>query len=137
MSGPVILFLKSVVKGHVRRGAKGGAVYVQPYTNKVQPSGDQGDLFSPGVVRRVAEQAPPAPAAPATPPARRGEMDSAQRAELRSLYREAVHGAGAEPRRAARAKIAAMLEAAGVQMRDAFEANNLDMAAFFASRPIG
>jgi hypothetical protein len=55
---------------------------------------------------------------------------------LRDLYREAVHGAGAEPRRAARAKIDALLADTGMSMRDAFEKERLDMSAYFASRPI-
>jgi hypothetical protein len=55
---------------------------------------------------------------------------------LRDLYRQACHGAGAEPRRIARGAIKALLIEADISLRDAFHEANLDMAAYFATRPI-
>lgn len=63
----LVLLLKSVVKGHVRRGAGGGAVFVRPYTNKVLPRNDQPDLFAPGVAARITAHTPK-PQQPSPPP---------------------------------------------------------------------
>jgi len=54
---------------------------------------------------------------------------------LRRLYREAVHGDGAGPRWAARDKIKQLVAEAGMTLRDAFHAANLDLRAYLASRP--
>lgn len=73
MSGPTVLFLKAIVRGHERKGPRGQTVFVRPYVNTVLTSGDQPDLFAPGVERRVAAQAPapqPPPAEPDPEPAR-------------------------------------------------------------------
>lgn len=64
-------------------------------------------------------------------------MSAIDLASLRRLYREACHGAGAEPRRTARAQIDEMLAHHRVTLREAFEIAGLDLSAYFASRPIG
>jgi predicted HicB family RNase H-like nuclease len=57
--------------------------------------------------------------------------------EIRSLYSEACHGAGAEPRREARAKLSRKAEELG-EMSDASLLARLgfNLSAYFASRPI-
>lgn len=54
------------------------------------------------------------------------------RMELRTLYREACHGAGAPARTLARQTLELMLLRAGLSMRDAFEDNGLCIHTYFA-----
>ena len=63
-------------------------------------------------------------------------MHPLERDYLRSLYREACHGAGAEPRWEARKLIQKWLDHNKVTMREAFENAGLDMGFYVASRPI-
>lgn len=63
-------------------------------------------------------------------------MTTTEHAIFRMLYQQACFGAGADVRRAARASMQAMLNEAGDTLRDAFERNNLDMSAYFATRPL-
>ncbi len=54
---------------------------------------------------------------------------------LKLSYRDACHGAGATVRKCARATIENMCREAGVEMAEAFDAANLNMDHYFASRP--
>lgn len=56
--------------------------------------------------------------------------------EIRDLYRQACHGAGAEPRLAARKKIQAEVEARGVRLHVMLDEAGVDIGAYFASAPI-
>ena len=58
------------------------------------------------------------------------------REELCRLYNEACHGAGAEPRQAARSHIEAIAERAGLRLGQLFDECGLDLTGYFASRPI-
>ena len=55
---------------------------------------------------------------------------------VRELYRAACHGAGAEVRTAARKQLEGCPEFKRLGLLAFFQAHNLDMAAYFASRPI-
>lgn len=57
-------------------------------------------------------------------------------ADLAQLYNRACHGGGAEPRIEARLAIKAMAEAASMTEGEILRAAGLDLAAYFASRPI-
>lgn len=63
-------------------------------------------------------------------------MTTTERAHLRRLYGTACHGAGAAPRKEARLQIEVLLRQCNTTLREAFEAERLDLAAYFASRPI-
>jgi hypothetical protein len=63
-------------------------------------------------------------------------VTATEREILRRLYREACFGAGADVRRSARASLEAMVREAGTSLRAAFEEERLDLAAYFATRPI-
>lgn len=58
------------------------------------------------------------------------------RSELRTLYQQACHGAGAPARTLARQTIELMLLRDGTAMREAFEDAGLCIHTYFASRPI-
>jgi hypothetical protein len=55
---------------------------------------------------------------------------------LRELFREACHGAGAEPRWKARAEIEKVADQRGIRIGALLEEAGLDVTAYFASRPI-
>ena len=63
-------------------------------------------------------------------------MTRNERESLRELYNEACYGAGAETRREARRLLEMLLRQAKVSLKDAFDAERLDLRAYFASRPI-
>ena len=63
-------------------------------------------------------------------------MTDEDRAIIRDLYRTACHGAGAAPRWQARDRLERTLDEAGLDMARVFERLNLDLGAYFASRPI-
>ena len=63
-------------------------------------------------------------------------MTNTERAIFRSLYQQACFGAGADVRRAARASMEAMVKEADDTMRNALMSNCLDMATYFATKPI-
>lgn len=54
----------------------------------------------------------------------------------RELFRQACHGAGAEPRNEARAEIERRVGSEPGAVGDWLRANGFDLAAYFASRPI-
>jgi len=63
-------------------------------------------------------------------------MTTAERAQLRRLYSTACHGAGAQARKEARLQIEVLLRQCNTNLRESFEAERLDMSAYFASRPM-
>lgn len=63
-------------------------------------------------------------------------MDAEDRAAIRELYRAACHGAGAPARWEARDRLARIVDEAGLDLARLFEALDLDLGAWFASRPI-
>lgn len=56
--------------------------------------------------------------------------------DLRRLFAEACHGAGAEPRLAARQRIRDLAEREGMIEGQYLREHGFDLAAYFASRPI-
>lgn len=63
-------------------------------------------------------------------------MSPTERAIFRILYQHACFGSGADVRNAARSSMEAMVKEAGETLRNAMALNNLDMVAYFATRPI-
>ncbi len=55
---------------------------------------------------------------------------------IREIYRQACHGAGAEPRMAARLQLLKLVDESGQRLGEFFDRHGLDLSAYFASRPI-
>ena len=63
-------------------------------------------------------------------------MAATTNAEIRALYNTACHGAGAEARLVARRQIERTCNLRNITLGMLFSALNLNLAAYFASRPI-
>lgn len=61
---------------------------------------------------------------------------NSESAQIRSFFREACHGGGAEARNAARRCLKTIAARRGMLEGELIRAEGLDLAAYFASRPI-